>query len=42
MTAELLVLEVLASGWVKDREGPFGEESGGVLMAGGGYGGEGM
>ena len=42
MTAELAVLEVLVGGWVKDREGPLGEESGGVSMAGGGHGGDGV
>ena len=42
MTAELAVLEVLAGGWVKDRDGPLGEESGGVSAAGGGYGEDGV
>ena len=40
MTAELAVPEVLAGVWVKDIEGSLGEEGGGVLVAGGGHGGD--
>ena len=42
MTAELAVLKVLDGGWVKDREGPLGEESGRLLAAGGSHGGDGV
>ena len=42
MTPELAVLEVLAGGWVKDREGPLGEEGVGISAAGGGHGGDGV
>ena len=37
-----MMLKVLAGGWVKDREGPLGEEGGGVLAAGGGHVGDGV
>ena len=42
MTVELAVLELLAGGWVKDIEGPLGEESGGLSAAGSGHGGDGV
>ena len=42
MTTELAVLEVLACGWVKDREVPLGEEIGGASAAGGGHGRDGV
>ena len=40
VTAELAMLEVLACGWIKYREGPLGEEGGGVSAAGSGHGGD--
>ena len=35
------MLQVMAGGWIKDIEGPLGEEGGGVLEADGGHEGDG-
>ena len=39
---ELEMLEVLASGWSKDREVPLDEKDRGVSSDGGGHGGDGV
>ena len=40
MVEELTMFEVLAGGWIKDREDPIGEEGELVAAAGSGNGGD--